>query len=596
MPPTSIVVDETTPGVALNWERQYELAGHYSRFYRELSDALAPLLSRRLDLPLAAAAVFAREAVVPLGYFYLDRLLRFDLLLAAEPRTRRAVAKAAPFRWPARVERLQESAGASPALAQVLRVHHAKLWSLEVVDAPPAKPAAMPAPFLFANKNFNRSTFAQKVRRVALIAYRRLTGPRRRVPVLSMGYATDALKNEGFYSTYLENVQGRTRLEDGVPDPAAREALRAHLLEAAKEPLARFLAAASFPRADGLTEDPLGNFADFAVQAFPSSLLEAARTNHDRGVETLRPFQPAPLIIGERGDLESAALIAATKTLGMESIDFQHGGHIGYLVDQSSTLEMEEYICDRFISWGWTRYPDYPPHPAPPLVALPNPWLSERVKYWRRALRDQRGLEKPQDFLLLSNRIHRYPTIPSGAYQLTADYLPAYGETLVALAREANRQRRSLLHKPYSRGTAALMTGTLAAMEKEGGAYYRCLDVPDKGLSPELIAQARVMLWDQPGTGFLECLAAGIPTMCCWSRLYNREEPHAEAAFAELESVGIVHRAPQTLFAEARRLADAGVEAWMSDAGRTRAAASFSRTYGWAKEDWSDDWARFFRG
>ena len=593
-PQSTIIVGAALSSVPFGWERQYELAGLYSRFYKGVSDALAVKLAKRFELHPGAAAVLAREAVVPLGYLYLDRLLRLDALLASDPAALWAVAETPPrFPFPSRVERLQVLANTSDELARFITRHQARLWGIEPMPGPEI--FVPPPPVRVVNRNFNPSTFAQKVARVFRIAYRRLTGPSRPLPVLSMGYSTDAFKNAGFYSTWFVGISGKTELLDAAPDAEIRKWLVGALSEAVRQPMDEFLQAAGFPRSKDLKLEVADQFVEFAVQAYPSSILEGARENVVRGAEVLKRHSPGPLIVGERGDLESAVLIAAAKTIAMTSIDIQHGGHIGYLADQTVTLEMEEYICDRFISWGWSRYPDYPPHPAPPLDPLPNPWLSERKKYWARHVAARREKSMPYDFVLFSNRIHRYPTAPSGAYQLTLEYLEAQGKSLVELVRESKARDFSILHKPYSKATVALMPETLAEMARAGGDRYVCVDEIQKGLSPELIAKARFVLWDQPGTGFLECLTAGIPTMCYWPRIYNREEPGAARQFAELSKVGIVHDSAQSLLEAASRSRLDGLDVWMRLPSRKEVVNRFVQNYARVDDSWSSAWTAYLR-
>lgn len=591
-PAIALFADEFSPGVTIPWERTYELAGLYSRLYLGLVEAAAPFLERELGLPPRAAAAFAREALVPLSHFYLDRLLRLELLLSRHAGTEWIAAEAPPLSYPSRMEGFCRQAATSPIRNQLMLVRLARLWGLEVGDAGVVLEAPEPAPTLpFVNRNFDPSTPLQKVRRLVLTARRRLANRKGLIPVLSMSYSTGALKNEGFYSSYLVNVQGRLRPEDGTADPSRRAALRAHL-RAAGTPLREFLRSAGFSAL--AHEEVLVDFADFAAEAWPSSLLEGARENLERGMRVLEPFKPRPLIVGERGDLESLTLLAAARTLGMEAICYQHGGHAGYLADVAIMLEMEEHQSDVFITWGWTRLPEYPPPPSGlRAVALPVPFLSERAKRWKRVLSwDDSG--KPYDFLLLSNRHHRFTTAPGGSAQSTSDYLKPVSEMLVELVAQAGRRGLAVLHKPRDAAAVVLLARMLEEMDRVGGARYRRFERQDKGMTKELLDLCRIVLWDQPGTGFQECMAAGIPTMCYWKRTYNREDPHAAGVFAELERVGVIHASLDSLFAEADRVRRDGAAAWLDDPDRKEACAAFARAYAWASDDWARHWAAYF--
>jgi hypothetical protein len=590
-PAVALFADERSPGVPVPWERTYELAGHFSALYRGLVAGAAPHLERELGLSPAAAAAFAREALVPLSHFYLDRLLRLEMLLSRNAGEAWLVADAPPLPFPSRMERFSREAASSPTRNQLLLVRLARLWGLPAGDAGVVLEEGPAASVPFVNRNFDPSTTAEKAMRVLKTAARRLANRKGPIPVLSMSYSTGALKNEGFYSSYLVNVQGRLRPEDGAPEPARRETLAA-ALRAAGEPLRAFLRSVRFAALDH--EAVAGDFAGFLAEAWPSSLLEGARENLERGMKVLEPFRPRPLIVGERGDLESLVLLAAARTLGMRAVCYQHGGHAGYLADVSIMLEMEEHQSDVFITWGWTRLPDYPPPPPGlRLVALPVPFLSERAKRWRRVLsRDDAG--KPYDLLLLSNGYHRFTTAPGGSAQSTSDHLKAVSEMLVDLVSRASRRGLSILHKPRDASAVLSLAGMLEEMRRSGGERYRQYERQDKGMTKELLDLCRVVLWDQPGTGFQECMAAGIPTMCYWKRTYNREEPFAAGLFAELERAGVIHTDADSLLAEAERVRRMGAAAWLAEPGRRSACEAFARSYAWAEDGWARHWAAWF--
>lgn len=585
--------DEEGPGVRFAWGRTRELSGHYSRLYRELAALLTPTLSELAGLPPAAAAAFAREGVVPLTHYLLNRVLRLEAMLAQEPGTRWTVAASPAMPHPSRAERVTNLAAVSPRYNQLALVRAAPLFGLPVGECGallPEHEREHASAKTFVNRNFAPSSWPQKLRRVALIAARRLT--RRKAPLasLSMSYATDALKNAGFYGTALMNLRGTIPLVDGAPDAETRRALRRRL-DPAAAPLAAFLSAGG-SRVDPAAAHAL--FADFLAEAFPSSLLEAGRANLDAAMAALAPYRARPLVLSERGDLESIAAIAAAKVLGMKVIGAQHGGHGGFMADLAVALEMEHYHCDGYITWGWTRLPDYPPPPPQSIAVydLPSPFLSERAKKWRRELNPR--AEKRYDVLLLSNGAHRFTPAPACAGQSHVDFLHDCSLMLVDFAREAGRRGVSVLHKPRDPHAVAQLERTLAEMARAGGPGYSCTDRFDKGMTPEILDRCRVVVWDQPGMGFQECLAAGIPSMCLWKRIYNREEPSAEAAFRELESAGIIHRSAETLFAEVAAVRRLGGRAWLAEPARARAVARFVRAYGWAEDGWARRWAAFF--
>ena len=301
------------------------------------------------------------------------------------------------------------------------------------------------------------------------------------------------------------------------------------------------------------------------------------------------------MFFSERGDLESAAFIAAAKTLGMKAIGAQHGGHGGFMADLAVASEVEHAHCDGYVTWGWSKLPEFPPPPPQPVEVhpLPSPFLSERASRWRREL-DPGDAGRRYDFLLLSNGVHRFSTAPGCAGQSNIDFIKPYCELLVDLAREAGRAGVSVLHKPRDPRAAVMLGRTFEAMEAAGGPLYRCETKLDKGMTKALLDQCRVVLWDQPGMGFQECLAAGIPTMTYWKRVYNREDPAAAASVAALEAAGVVHRETSTLFREAARVRELGGRAWLAEPARAKAIAAFVEEFCRAEDGWAARWVEFF--
>jgi putative transferase (TIGR04331 family) len=146
--------------------------------------------------------------------------------------------------------------------------------------------------------------------------------------------------------------------------------------------------------------------------------------------------------------------------------------------------------------------------------------------------------------------------------------------------------------KPYSAVTVSLMGQTFDRMREIGGPYYQCSDRFDKGLTRELLKKVHLVLWDQPGTGFLECISSGIPTMVLWSRLYCEEEDWCKPDFQQLEDVGIIHRTNQSLLTEYGHFAKSPT-AWMKDPQRQKVVEEFSKKYALVDDKWWKTWRTY---
>ncbi len=177
---------------------------------------------------------------------------------------------------------------------------------------------------------------------------------------------------------------------------------------------------------------------------------------------------------------------------------------------------------------------------------------------------------------------------------LRSDQIREQAGLLKSLVREAVGRGLKILHKPSDPRSAGLLQRAHEELADLGGKLYRRTEGAGKGLSPKLVFQARLVVWDKPGSGFLECASSGLPTMVLWPRFSSREVPEAEAAFRELEARGVVHRDAGSLVREFMRFGE-NPDGWMKDPGRRRALARFLRTYAWTRDDWARRWRIILR-
>lgn len=598
--PLPLIGDENQEGIRISYAELKAQIPHYSRLYGAIVAAVQKRLESRLGVPPAASAVLAREALVSPIHFYMDRLLRTERFARLRPGQSLHLTQDAAPAYPDLMEQFRVLTVSSEAFNHALLARVAALAGVAVTVAGPATTSAAPWPPQpgFVNHNFVLYSRLEKARRKARFWLSRALAAAglsrtRPCPTLSMAYATEALQNAGFYPSLLESVRGRAVLTAARPrDPSLRDAVVAAAARESRGEVARFLeAAGSTLNTSRVNED----FAGFLAQAYPSSLLEAAADNLEECKKVLRPFAPAPFLVSEVNTLEPTCMIAAARSLAMPVVGCQHGGHYGYLdlEENPYPMEIEFGYYDCLVTWGWEELPASEACRNLRLVPLPNPWLSERRRYWRYALsKNQSDCKKPFDLLLLSNKTFRFPPSPSWAAMSRPDHAREFSRLLVNLAQACATAGVRLLHKPYNRATASLLISTLAAMERVGGDCYRALPVDQKGLSPQLLKQCNAVLWDQPGTGLLECLASGIPTLALWPRTCNREAPWAGGLLAALEETGVLHRSPESLLAAYARLRP-DPAGWLREPAREHAIAAFCRRAAWASDDWPERWRAF---
>ena len=160
---------------------------------------------------------------------------------------------------------------------------------------------------------------------------------------------------------------------------------------------------------------------------------------------------------------------------------------------------------------------------------------------------------------------------------------------------QATEKKLSILHKPYNPATVKLLAKTMRELERIGGSLYHCEQQLDKGLTLELLGRCSVVVWDQPGTGFLECLSSKIPTMVLWPRIFNQEENWVKPLFLELEKKGIIHRDAKTLVEEIH-LFKLSPTVWMLDVERVSLVDRFCEKFASTDEKWPVHWRRYFDG
>ncbi len=592
----SLFPGESRDAVAISQEGLCELSFFYSDLYLVLVDVLASALSERFGVSRVAAAMITREAIVPLTHFFMDRLLR--LSMAGERKVLLPRGGVPGSLYPDDLDEFTSCAPWSAELNQKIICELAPLLKVEIErplsprDATPLPPAVPTGSFV--NHNFGGRTLCRKIRNRFVREYqKRFDSCRGRIPVLSMAYAGSAFAAHEFYSEYFFDIRGRLRLENSTRTEALRASFFLAIVHGARRALLKFLDDSGTLRRVA-SDSVLEAFATYLAAAYPSSHLEAMPQNLSNAIGLLEPMGAPAVINTEVNNTEATYIQAAAKALGMKTIGCQHGGHYGYLDDHTRVWEMEYSYFDYFVTWGWTEMPRLAVCRTTQAIPLPSPWLSERRVYLKKSMVEQAAVSDAgrYDFLLMTNKIYRFPPAPSGAAISRSDRLPEISAYLSNLVSECARQDIRVLHKPYNERTVRQYADLFAELDRLGGKCHARLETFHKGLSPDLLRRCHVVLWDQPGTGFLECLACDIPTMIFWPRVYNHETPLARPAFAALEAAGIVHVTTSSLLAEYRRF-QSSPGAWVKMPARVDAIVSFRQQYGWADAQWPDKWRQF---
>jgi putative transferase (TIGR04331 family) len=578
---------ESGGGVVLSQDEMLALSRVYSRLYETYVSRLAVRLATRFDIAEAAAKVLARRGLVPVINCFLDRLVRVHKAIASAP-GQLATPRQQSFPALGTAEAFERCAVEDPAFNQSVVSFVGGIWDLPEADAI-AELATFKPQARFRNNLFEMYPRVRwgLIKRVGLELLARL--PRARYPTLTMANATRAFREHGFYFTFLKSTNLKWTMVVGEPDSDLRQDIFSLDLFANPELL-------DFLRDLGLEDRRADRSIDllksFICSYYPSALLEGISVNMEQALRALEKTPKKHLIHSSESSSKAIYVMAAAKQRGFSLVDCQHGGHYGYIEDKNTFLETEYPDADQFVSWGWLRLPEVPANQPRSVVALPSPWLSERKRYWRR-----HSIDGPKEFdvLLMPNLVKRFPEAPGGAATSRIDLIQGYAADLKSIVLSAAERDISILHKPYNTTTVNLLPNTMQELDSLGGSGYLRMTQLDKGMTHDLVGRCHMVLWDQPGTGFLECISSNIPTLVYWPRTFNREESWAEPLFADLERVGVVHRGADTLMEEVVMF-KRGSRSWMSDPERVSVLSRFSREFGWTSDDWPEQWRRYFEG
>lgn len=564
--------------------RRFEVA--LGRLFDKVTGRVAEVLEAHHHVEPGALSPIVRLSTVPLAHFFVERLIRLALTLQRAG-SGAAVASSSYVWGPTTVRDFAALAVQSANFNQAFLCRLASLWDLPHAFVPFA--VEYPAEdYARTNFNFAADGLLRKVRRRILRVAERVSSGT--VPGASMGYHAGPLLEAGFYISILAR-QPRPELVAPEIDAALRLGVRESLeaLDVLRGPLEACGAERNID-----LQRASQDLAFWVSEMCASEHLEGAATNLEAARDQLKPFRNQPLLMSGGPDESEIYLLAAARSLGMHRIGCQHGVHYGFTDDMVAIQELEYPFFDEFLTWGWTQGPEHPRRSPMRFTPLPSPWLSSRSQD-EASPRDYSSFTNREfEVLLMTDKLQRFPPTSTGAGVVRNDELPAISVGLQGLVQAAAANHLRILHKPYDINARQLLGATIGALEASFTSTYTCVRHPHKGLSAELLDRAGVVVWDQPSTGFAECLGSGIPTMVWWPRLYYAEAPRAAAVFRALTRVGIVHETESSLVENVMAFRSAP-DRWMQEPSRLSAIEDFCVQFARTDRHWPTRWRAFLR-
>jgi len=280
-------------------------------------------------------------------------------------------------------------------------------------------------------------------------------------------------------------------------------------------------------------------FDNFIANAFPISFFENFERNFKFAYKKI--INSKYKIILSSGDFDTNSVFynCAAKNNDFKIIKIQHGGYEGYIDKIPRYYEMEYITADYFLSWGWNKIINNYNNTKTKtkILPMPSPWLSERKEYFANAL--SKKSNKKYDILFMLNKIRDYNLAPSGVNNSNTSKNIYALQNFKKLLELFSENDFTVNFKFYGEKDYIFYTQNLnKEFNFKNNIHFS--ENYDKGLNANLVSQYKLVVWDVPGTGFLECLATRIPTLCFIDKNVIQIHQSANFIFTMLKNVGII--------------------------------------------------------
>lgn len=268
-------------------------------------------------------------------------------------------------------------------------------------------------------------------------------------------------------------------------------------------------------------------------------------------------------------------------------IGVQHSaGHYGYIEDLfiMSQLEFRQY--DYMLTFGWDKTDNHLPKTN--FIKVPSPKLSNKnLKFNYTSDKELNDINK-KDILFISNLYHRFPHA-STCGQSRVDFIQEINTSREKLVDKLMNNNYTIIHKPYNLKYLDLYPKHFENLKNIGKDKYTINGFDQKGLTINLIRTAKIVIWDQLGSGVVECFTSKVPTMIYWDRIYSKEAPWAQNIINNLTEHGIIHQNLESLEQELKIYFKCP-NTWMNQKSRIDAINIFCENYCRIDTNWHKIW------
>lgn len=255
---------------------------------------------------------------------------------------------------------------------------------------------------------------------------------------------------------------------------------------------------------------------------------------------------------------------------GSRLLGVQHGGVYGLGKNVAGEV-LERAITDRWYAWGWADLAS-----DPKVRNLPHPGLSALAGTTPNVRADQ-ILYVSTDFPISTSRLHNSPI--ENQYE---EYFTWRLKFIGALS-EPVRERLFVRLYPIDFGWTQSQRLKAAIPDV-------CLDDFTQGFEGRL-SQARLAVFDHPGTTFLQGMVSGIPCVLFWKPSHWETRDSAKPYLDCLRDAEILHDDPVAAAGQVLRVWNEP-ERWWGSAQVREAREAFVEHFALAGPDWVETWVR----
>ena len=329
-------------------------------------------------------------------------------------------------------------------------------------------------------------------------------------------------------------------------------------------------------------------YSEFIYEYFPLQNLEGLSRNLRAASDRVQKTKAQYIIGADAVNNSTFFLVAAVKKTKKNGqlIGVQHGGHYGYTEAMSVVAELEYAASDKFVTWGWPEFDQTLPKST--AIMLPSPRLSNID--W---LMPKNKKKQERKILFIPNRLNRFPKFTTCGLS-RIDFRDKIFSSRLALIESMSEVASFVDIKPHGKNDYEFAKENYLQLEQVAKKNVKIIESTQKGLTVSLIEKYDLIVWDQIGTGTLDCFVAGIPCLVYWDEIYSKPSSYSLSHVNNLRENGLVHSNSDRIAKEIS-LAFADLNAWMDNESRKAAIKRFVSSHALTDPLWSTVWRKKFK-